>query len=349
MIIQYMQGPLWRTVLAALLLAGRVAAAPAFTGASKCATCHPDQAGKQAASAHASALRPAVQHPLAGAFPSGRKLQRGALYGFDFAFRPPSFQVRITDGKDRMELPVEWAFGAGRQAVTFVTKVNKDWYVEHYASYYPALGGYGPTPGQSALQPSTLPEAAGLIYKVADPVSGIAGCFECHTTGPVSFGKEGEANVTELGVRCESCHDAGSEHARNPGRVRPRNPGRMTAVQINDLCGRCHRPPAAAGVKIDWNYSWNVRHAPVYLSQSRCFQMSKGKLSCLSCHDPHEPAGQKRIAEYNQHCGSCHKAAHGPANCVDCHMPLVSPQSPLRFTNHWIGTYGTGAKLRPVR
>jgi formate-dependent nitrite reductase cytochrome c552 subunit len=37
------------------------------------------------------------------------------------------------------------------------------------------------------------------------------------------------------------------------------------------------------------------------------------------------------------------------ANCIDCHMPKVSPQIPLRFTNHWIGVYGPGAKLKPIR
>jgi hypothetical protein len=30
-------------------------------------------------------------------------------------------------------------------------------------------------------------------------------------------------------------------------------------------------------------------------------------------------------------------------------MPLVSPQAPLRFTNHWIGIYRSGAKLKPLR
>jgi hypothetical protein len=30
-------------------------------------------------------------------------------------------------------------------------------------------------------------------------------------------------------------------------------------------------------------------------------------------------------------------------------MPLVSPQPALRFTNHWIGVYRAGAKLKPIR
>jgi hypothetical protein len=30
-------------------------------------------------------------------------------------------------------------------------------------------------------------------------------------------------------------------------------------------------------------------------------------------------------------------------------MPLVAPQTGLRFANHWIGVYGEGAKLQPLR
>ncbi|MDQ2901480.1 MAG: hypothetical protein M3Y07_17035, partial [Acidobacteriota bacterium] len=98
------------------------------------------------------------------------------------------------------------------------------------------------------------------------------------------------------------------------------------------------------------NYAWNVRHQPVYLSESLCFQKSVGALSCLTCHDPHESAQKKPAAYYNAKCISCHAEGitERSSNCIDCHMPLVSPQAPLRFTNHWIGVYGAGAKLKPT-
>lgn len=313
-------------------------------------------------SAHAAALRPIAEHPLVRSFPAGNKLTRKPDFKFEFAFAP-DFRVRISGSGGLMDLPIEWAFGAGRQAVTFVTRVNKDWYVEHYATYYPALGSYASTPGQDAVQPKSLAEAAGVLYKIRDPVTGIAGCFQCHSTGPVSFGPDGEVGLTEPGVRCEACHEDGTAHAANPSKGRVRNPKNFSAAQINDFCGRCHRPPAAPGVNIDWNYSWNVRHQPVYLNESRCFQRSlrrsQGGLSCLTCHDPHEPAGRKRAADYNRQCALCHTnpgrppkpacLAQTPANCIDCHMPMISPQPPLRFTNHWIGVYRDGAKLKPLR
>jgi hypothetical protein len=124
----------------------------------------------------------------------------------------------------------------------------------------------------------------------------------------------------------------------------------MSAAGINDLCGACHRMPAPPGVATDWSEPWNVRHQPVYLAESECFNRSRGKLSCLTCHDPHAPL-EEASTVYNAKCATCHSSAHAQAktNCLDCHMPKVSPRAPLRFTNHWIGVYRAGLPLRPTR
>jgi hypothetical protein len=98
-----------------------------------------------------------------------------------------------------------------------------------------------------------------------------------------------------------------------------------------------------------------VRHQPIYLNESACFRKSQGKLRCTTCHDPHEAAERRPAAFYNSRCHACHNESLRPpaiactTNCVDCHMPLVSPQAPLRFTNHWIGVYRSGSRLKPVR
>lgn len=344
---------------ACLMAASGFAADAPYVGAKACGTCHKAQSASQALSAHAAALFRAPEHPLAGSFPLDGKLTRKPNYKFEFFRAAGELRTRILDAVDVMELPMEWAFGAGRQAVTFVTKVDQDWYVEHYSTYYSALRSWGATPGQDAIHPISLAEAAGLLYKTSDPNTGIAGCFECHSTGPVAFGPAGEAHLGEQGVRCEACHGAGAPHVQNPSRKNIRNPAALPAAQVNEFCGKCHRPPAAKGVTIDWNYSWNVRHQPIYLNESACFQKSRGALSCFTCHDPHEAAGKKDAAYYNNRCAGCHSAstappkqvclAAKPPNCIDCHMPLVSPQATMRFTNHWIGVYRDGAKLKPVR
>jgi hypothetical protein len=175
----------------------------------------------------------------------------------------------------------------------------------------------------------------------------------------VSFDETGEARINEPGVHCEACHGPGAAHVKSPSRKNIRNPQTLSAERLNQFCGTCHRAPPARGEQVDWTNAWNVRHQPIYLNESVCFRKSGGALTCLTCHDPHEPAGKKEAAFYNSRCMSCHSAAaprpkpicekEAPANCIDCHMPYVSPKPPLRFTNHWIGVFGDGAKLKPKR
>lgn len=316
-----------------------------FAGASACARCHPEQAASQSVTGHAHALTPAASHRLRARMPLAATEARRAP---NFRFRFDELVARVDNGNDVLAVPMEWAFGAGEQAVTFVSRGNDRFYLEHYLSFYPALGKFGPTPGQAKLQPGSLAEAAGLLYAVGDARAGIDGCFECHSTGGLKA-----LTPAEIGVRCEACHGAGAAHAESNGKTAIRNPRQLSARALNELCGRCHRPPASDPAKVDWNFAWNVRHQPVYLSQSACFVKSAGKLSCLTCHAPHEPL-ERRVEAYDARCASCHAPAKrspscAPRDCAGCHMPRVSPEPPLRFTNHWIGVYPqAGAKLKPA-
>lgn len=318
------------------------AADPAFVGAAVCAKCHRAQFEAQRKTGHAQALSRAAEHPLRAAWPlESTEVRRAGR----FRFRFDGLSMRVDDGTDVLAVPMEWAFGAGQQAITFVSRGDSRFYLEHYLSYFRQLRAFGPTPGHAELKPLNLAEAAGLLYKIGDPVAGIDGCFSCHSTGGVTG-----LTPAENGVRCEACHGAGAKHAASRGKAPVVNPGRMTASALNDECGRCHRPPASDPAKVDWNFAWNVRHQPVYLSQSACFVKSGGKLSCLTCHGPHEPL-RTSAAFYDQKCSSCHPArapSCGPRNCAGCHMPRVSPEPPLSFTNHWIGIYRGGAGLKPA-
>ena len=97
--------------------AGRAAAPKAagqYAGSGKLRKCHPKQYSEQSKSGHARSLSLAREHALASRFPGS---------------------------------PGEWAFGAGDQAVTFVSRVDDEFYVEHGLSYYTRSNALALTPG----------------------------------------------------------------------------------------------------------------------------------------------------------------------------------------------------------
>jgi hypothetical protein len=293
-------------VLAALLLQS---AAGQYSGSAACGECHPKQYSEQAKSGHARSLSKTSEHTLALLFP----------------------------GK-----PGDWAFGAGDQAVTFVSRLNDEHYVEHGLTYYTRTKQMAATPGHTAT--------SGVKYRTFDPDAAILRCFQCHSTGPLKLESGSTIVPFENGVRCESCHGPGEEHARSKGSIA--NPKRLSATQVNDLCGSCHRK-ISKEEPVNWNDAWNVRHQPLYFAQSRCFLKSAGKLSCFTCHAPHA-AVSRSASDYSQVCASCHEGVrHKTAilnqGCTACHMPVVKLDEALQFANHWIGVYAQRKTLRPVR
>lgn len=241
----------------------------------------------------------------------------------------------------------QWAFGAGDKAITFVDQTGEETIAEHGLSYYAATKSMGITPGHA--------DASDIVYRTFDSLGTALRCFRCHSTGPVTLTPAYRVVPAELGIRCESCHGPGSEHVKRlgaPGTIQ--NPKRLTSTELNTLCGACHRQASDLDHETDWTNAWNVRHQPTYLHRAACFRNSSGKLSCLTCHDPHGPLN-KTASAYDARCASCHqsvihKTAIASQSCISCHMPQVRTSARLEFTNHWIGIYDSGGKkLMPSR
>ncbi len=240
--------------------------------------------------------------------------------------------------------PGEWAFGAGAQAITFVSRQDPEHYVELGQTWFRKINGFALTPGHH--------DRAGVPYRIFDPSAAILRCFACHSTGPLSFDANESVIPYEPGVRCEACHGPTAAHARDPKANPKPDPKQLTADDLNTLCGECHRMPAAAGDATDLHNPWNARHQPLLLAASRCFRESKGHLSCVTCHSPHA-ALDRRVASYDTVCRNCHSSPRhtqpvAARACADCHMPQARPGPNLAFTNHRIAVYSPDDPMSPI-
>jgi tetratricopeptide (TPR) repeat protein len=283
-----------------------------YIGSDACRACHAAKFESQSKSGHARALAPAKSDS-------------------------PSPESRT----EKAENQAQWAFGAGEKATTWVSQTSAETIAEHGLSYYAATKSLGLTPGHQ--------DSKDMVYRTFDPVGTALRCFRCHSTGPVMLKAGYKVQPSEPGVRCEACHGPGSAHVSSagaPGTLQ--NPKRLTAAELNVLCGACHRQASDLDDDTDWSNAWNVRHQPAYLHRAACFRNSKGALSCLTCHDPHEPL-KKTAASYDARCAGCHKnvlhkTTIASRSCISCHMPQVSTSAALHFTNHWIGVYDPQSK-----
>ncbi len=116
----------------------------------------------------------------------------------------------------------------------------------------------------------------------------------------------------------------------------------------NDFCGQCHR----TWDTVVRNHSRGpafVRFQPYRLGNSKCFIGNDKRISCLACHDPHQPVNHDQTY-YDSKCLACHTAAKTTAapavakvcpvsknNCTTCHMPKIElPGGHAQFTDHQI-------------
>jgi predicted CXXCH cytochrome family protein len=122
---------------------------------------------------------------------------------------------------------------------------------------------------------------------------------------------------------CQQCHLQGEARVVRRGRrLQDYRPG----LPLHEFLAIFVKPPGQG------DHSKSVSQVE-QLQESLCFQKSKGKMGCITCHDPHQlPAPAARVAYYRNRCLTCHQTTScsvAPADrkrrqpddsCVACHM-----------------------------
>jgi Doubled CXXCH motif (Paired_CXXCH_1) len=169
-----------------------------------------------------------------------------------------------------------------------------------------------------------------------------------------------------LAIGCQRCHGPGELHVARHERGDPVeglddtivNPRRLPWELREAVCQQCHLEGVNTILKrgrdyfdyrpgLPWQMFWSVfvrsgstdEHrfdsSVEQLYASRCFQASKGRMGCITCHDPHRlPQPAEKVAYYRGRCLTCHEEQTGcklaPAvrrsrsqqdDCIACHMP----------------------------
>ena len=313
-----------------------------YVGPGKCAQCHKSLAASQ------------NRHSMAHT--SARAEDSDVLKQSDVEFKTGTYTYRITrkdhqeiysvtDGTRNFSTPLVWAFGGGRRGQTYIYGQDRHMY-ESRISFIRGLG-FAITPGQ----PEVVPDfATGRPIPETDQVL----CFGCHTTASRSNGHFDPSQLMQ-GISCEGCHGPGAGHvslaesgSETPGLIF--NPSHLSASQSVDFCGACHR--TWWDVVGKYTDVGAIRFPAYRLEGSRCWGEGDARLTCIACHDPHQPLVQDSAA-YDDKCLACHQSRKetqnsstrtvaprcpvGTSACATCHLPKYEiPGMHLTFTDHKI-------------
>ena len=202
-----------------------------------------------------------------------------------------------------------------------------------------------------------------------------AGCLHCHASGvsvslPGSRNHFGDVPFLHGGITCESCHGDATAHLSQRGHGPILNPASLPGSRKVSICLQCHLEGEIAvdqlgrslqmfkpGDDLSQDVRFFVRAGEVgamgratsqweALLQSACFRGSGGKLTCTTCHDPHDaPAPAETVRYYRNKCIACHGestfvARHHPEeqDCTSCHMAREKAEDIAheQVTDHFI-------------
>lgn len=323
------------------------AARSTFIGSRECARCHSDIHSAQTTTSMAQTASRASASDLLRQFPLQYKL---GPYTYRAAADQQAATYSVTDDSATFSVSLGWAFGI-RMGQSFLFDRNGGIFMAPL-TYYPEAMIWDFTVDQPHAVPNSLEQAVGRHLTDVE----VRGCFNCHNTASTTENKF-DAEKSVPGVTCEACHGPGADHQAAAkaglaelGTTAIFNPRRLSPAQSVDFCGACHRTWWDVTLSGSTGKT-SLRFPPYRLINSRCWGRGDARLTCVACHNPHQPL-QRNAESYDVNCLSCHVNSPGgkptddhpglpcPAArkaCVSCHMPKHEVTDiPVKFTDHQI-------------
>ena len=291
------------------------------------------------------------------------------------------YQDDYETGADSKELfrdtqRVEWIIGSGANGFGAIVR-RGDYLFEAPLSFYSKTQRWALSPGYETYD-----------YGFSRPI--LPGCIVCHSGRPQPVDNGNglflDPPFKDLSIGCENCHGPGASHVLEMREIGPSpdgasrsivNPSKLPSWVADNICVSCHQTGDARVLEPGRNYQDfrpgsalddtiailmvpPRRDSPPqndllqhYFSMtlSKCYEKSEGRLSCITCHDPHaQPAKQEASMYFRLKCLTCHtekscavpltirQRKNPPDDCSGCHMPKrdVKEISHSMLTNHRI-------------
>jgi hypothetical protein len=319
-----------------------------YVGTKVCETCHRMKVATQALTEMAKASTRSSDPAVLDALPA--LTFRQGFFTYEIERQGDAVLASVADGDSSLARPLLFAFGKGIVGHTYIYRADGKFYESH-VSYYSAIRGLDLTTGHLQSAVPSLEQALGRLLQPQE----VQKCFGCHTTAATTS-NHFEPAQSFAGVTCEACHQPGAKHVQammagqiERGKRLIFNPARLDPAESVDFCGACHRTLGDV-IQMDVTGVPTVRFQPFRLEESHCWIRSGGKLTCLTCHDPHKPLAQD-ASSYDHICLQCHsqpgdhkpqihpilQCKVGRRECVNCHMPKVEiPGMHHAFVDHSI-------------
>jgi hypothetical protein len=349
-----------------------------YQGDAACIGCHADIARTYQNHPMGRSLHPIASAPATAT--AGNDASSGPLFsaqGLDYTIENRNGHVIHTetrrDDSGRIIAQtageVQFVVGSGRMGASYL--IDRDGFLfQSPIAWYARARRWDLPPGyQKSNSHFERPITSACLFCHSNRAEAVEGTLNRYRP-PIFLGHA---------IGCERCHGPGELHAARPKMVDGRdmtivNPAALEPSLRDAVCEQCHlngqRRVLRAGRRdedfrpgLPFYRFWTVLERPPgedenrfvgqfeQMHQSRCFAESKGRLGCISCHDPHQfPGRDERATFFRDRCLQCHaekgcglpvttRMAQGQADdCVRCHMPRLENSDIIHIaeTNHRI-------------